>query len=304
MTAERVAAGLPRAVTAEGQVGLDALQSAPGGALIASDYDGTLSPIVGDPAAAHAHPGAIAALRRLAAHVGTLAIITGRPVMQAVELGGLATVPGLIVLGHYGWERWEDGRVSAPPEPPGVAAARRELPVVLRTSGAPDGTRTEDKGHAVAVHTRGTADPDAALALLRGPLEALARQTGLALEPGRRVVELRAPGMDKGVALRELSAERGARSVMFCGDDLGDLPAFAAVRALRADGIPGLNVVSAAPESELPKDEGDLAVDGPDGIAALLTALADAAEGSPNVHHRGLRRQSFTGPATLGRRPG
>jgi trehalose 6-phosphate phosphatase len=278
MTPDSVAAGLPRAATTEGQTGLDALLFAPADALIASDYDGTLSPIVSDPAAAHAHPGAIAALRRLATGVGTLAIITGRPVMQAVELGGLATVPGLIVLGHYGWERWQDGKVSAPPVPPGVAAARRELPGVLRAAGAPDGTRIEDKGHAVAVHTRGTADPDAALARLRGPLETLAGQMGLALEPGRLVVELRPPGMDKGVALRELAVERDPRSVLFSGDDLGDLAAFAAVRDLRTTGIPGVTVVSAAPESDLPTEGADLVVDGPDGIAALFTALADALE--------------------------
>jgi trehalose 6-phosphate phosphatase len=85
--------------------------------------------------------------------------------------------------------------------------------------------------------------------------------------------------MDKGVALRELAAERGARSVLFSGDDLGDLAAFAAVRDLRAAGIPGVTVVSAAPESDLPPEEADLAVNGPDGIAALFTALADALEG-------------------------
>ena len=279
MAFEHVAAGLPRAATAEGQAGLDAIVAAPAGALIASDYDGTLSPIVADPAAAHVHPGAIAALRRLAARVGTVAVITGRPVAQAVELGGLDTVPGLIVLGHYGWERWESGQVSAPHVPPGVAAARRELPGVLRAASAPTGTRIEDKGHAVAVHTRGTDDPDAALAQMRGPLEALAERTGLAVEPGRLVVELRPPGMDKGVALRELAAERGARSVLFSGDDLGDLAAFAAVRDLRAAGTPGVTVVSAAPESDLPPESADLAVNGPDGIAALLAALADAIQG-------------------------
>jgi len=275
MSRGHAAARLPRPGTAEGRAGLDALESAPSRALIATDYDGTLAPIVSDPAAAYVHPAAIAALRRLAGSVGTLAVITGRPAAQAVELGGLASVPGLVVLGHYGWERWADGQMTSPAAPPGVAAARRELPRVLQAAGAPGGTRTEDKGHALAVHTRGTADPDAALARLRGPLEALAERAGLAVEPGRRVIELRPPGMDKGVALRELTAERAARSVLFCGDDLGDLAAFAAVRALRADGVPGVNVISAAPESELPPSEGDLVVDGPDGIAALLAALGD-----------------------------
>ena len=86
--------------------------------------------------------------------------------------------------------------------------------------------------------------------------------------------------MDKGVALRELAAERAAQSVMFCGDDLGDLAAFAAVRALRADGIPGVNVLSAAPESEVPAAEADLLLDGPTGIATFLTTLADVVRGT------------------------
>src|ERR1700759_1554838 len=181
MTDDPVPAGLPRAATAEGQAGLQAVLAEPGHALIASDFDGTLSPIVADPEAAHAHPGAIAALRRLAGPVGTLAVITGRPVAQAVQLGGLTTVPGIIVLGHYGWERWQDGQVFSPPSPPGVKAARADLAGVLAEAEAPDGVWVEDKGHALAVHTRRAADPDAALAGLRGPLEELARRTGLAL---------------------------------------------------------------------------------------------------------------------------
>src|ERR1700733_9385093 len=158
---------LPPAATPEGRAALEALLAAPGDALIASDFDGTLSPIVADPGAAHAHPGAIAALRRLAQPVGTLAVITGRPVTQAVQLGGLTGVPGIIVLGHYGWERWQDGQVTSPPSPPGVTTARAELPAVLAAADAPDGVWIEDKGHALAVHTRRAADPDAALAGLR-----------------------------------------------------------------------------------------------------------------------------------------
>jgi trehalose 6-phosphate phosphatase len=266
---------LPRPATPEGRAGLEALLADPASALIGSDFDGTLSPIVPEPEKAYAHPVAIAALRRLAASVGTLAVITGRSVAQAVELGGLADVPGIIVLGHYGWERWEDGQVSAPPAPPGVAAARRDLPGVLASAGAPEGTWIEDKGYALAVHTRRTADPEGALERLREPLTALAEQTGLVVEPGRLVIELRPPGMDKGTALTGLARQRQARSVMFCGDDLGDLAAFAAVRALRSEGVPGVAVCSASPESALPASQADLVVDGPDGVAALLTGIAD-----------------------------
>jgi len=52
----------------------------------------------------------------------------------------------------------------------------------------------------------------------------IAARLGLAAEPGRYVIELRPPGVDKGSALTGLAGERAARSVLFCGDDLGDLP--------------------------------------------------------------------------------
>ena len=267
---------LPMPRTAEGRAGLAAIRGDPGTALIAMDFDGTLSPIVADPQAAYAHPGATSALRELSERVGTLAVITGRPAGEAVELGGLGGVPGLIVLGHYGWERWQGGELSSPPPPPGVAEARGRLPGVLAEAGAPEGTRVEDKESAVAVHTRGTADPVGALAALREPLAGLAAATGLICEPGRLVIELRAPGRDKGSALTALAAERRSGAIMFAGDDLGDLAAFAAVRALREAGHPGLTVCSGSGEVTQLAAEADLVVAGPDGVVALLHSLARA----------------------------
>uniref|UniRef100_UPI002613A96B trehalose-phosphatase n=1 Tax=Trebonia sp. TaxID=2767075 RepID=UPI002613A96B len=114
---------LPRAGTAEGQAGLAAILAGPARALIAADFDGTLSPIVADPAAAWAAPGAADALARLSAAVGTVAIVTGRPAAEAVALGGFAGIGRLIVLGHYGSERWQDGVLAADPAPAGVAVA-------------------------------------------------------------------------------------------------------------------------------------------------------------------------------------
>ena len=237
---------LPVARTADGQACLAAVAADPAHALFATDYDGTLAPIVDDPAQAVPAPGAVAALARLAGRVGTVAIITGRAAADAVSLGGLAAVPGLIVLGHYGAQRWQAGVLSDPPVPPGVQAVREALPGLLAELAAPDGTTVEDKGTALAVHTRRTADPAAAFALLRGPLGRLADSAALTLEPGRLVLELRPPGTDKGTTpcAEAMAAERAARSAMFCGDDLGDLTAFAAIRRLRADGIPGRAVAS------------------------------------------------------------
>ncbi|MGE5134578.1 MAG: trehalose-phosphatase [Gemmatimonadota bacterium] len=265
---------LPAPHTAEGREGLAALLREPGRALIGLDYDGTLSPIVDDPAAAHGHPEAAAALARIAGLIGTVAVITGRPAALAVKLGGFSEVPGLIVLGHYGWERWQDGALTSPPSPPGIAAARERLPGVLTRAGAPEGTWTEDKGHALAVHTRRTPDPEGTLASLRGVITELASETGLVLEPGRLVLELRPHGTDKGAALTALAAERDPSAVLFAGDDLGDLAAFAAVDSLRGTGVAGLKVCSSSAEVTALADQADLTVDGPAGVIALLNALA------------------------------
>ena len=267
---------MPR--SAAGRAGLAALLAAPGRSLIGLDFDGTLAPIVPGPADARALPAATQALRRLSGLVGTLAIITGRPPREAVAYASLDDVPGIVVLGHYGRQRWSDGTLTAPPPPAGLADARARLPAVLEAAGAAEGTWVEDKGDALAVHTRRTADPAAALERLSAPLGQLAEQTGLAVEPGRMVIELRPPGADKGLALRELAAQRQAAATLYCGDDLGDRPAFQAVRELRAEGIPGLVVCSGSAEVTDLAQEADLVVDGPEGVVALLAGLADTIE--------------------------
>ncbi|MET7600646.1 trehalose-phosphatase [Streptomyces sp. NPDC005481] len=270
---------LPTPVTTAGREGLDAILGRPGRAVIALDFDGTLAPIVPDPEQARAHPGAVPALAALAPKVASVAVVTGRPAGVAVRHGGFAGVPGLehlVVLGHYGAERWDavSGTVNAPAPHPGVAAVRAELPGFLDEIGAWQGTWIEEKGRAVAVHTRRAADPQAAFETLRGPLTELAARHGLIVEPGRMVLELRPPGVDKGVALTEYVRETGAEAVLYAGDDLGDLPAFAAVDKLRSDGVPGLLVCSGSSEVAELAERADLVVEGPAGVVALLTALA------------------------------
>jgi len=266
---------VPRPATEPGRAGLAAMLGDPGRALIALDFDGTLAPIVADPTQARALPAAIAALRSLAPLVGTVAVITGRPADVAVAYGPLDQVPGIVVLGSYGRQRWFAGEMTSPPAPPGLAVARERLPAVLAAA-APEGTWVEDKADALAVHTRRAADPAAALAAIQAPLLRLAADTGLRAEPGRLVIELRPPGADKGLALEELTRERSRSAVMFCGDDMGDRPAFVALRRLRAAGQPAVAVCSGSTEVAGLAAEADLVVDGPEGVAGLLAALANA----------------------------
>ncbi|MEV5506311.1 trehalose-phosphatase [Streptomyces orinoci] len=271
---------LPEPVTQAGRDGLAALLKRPERAVVALDFDGTLAEIVPDPEQARAHPAAVPALARLAPHLNSVAVITGRPAGAAVRYGGFASVPGLerlAVLGHYGAERWDaaTGTVRAPAPHPGVAAVRAELPGVLDNSGAWQGTWVEDKGRAIAVHTRRAADPQAAFQALTGPLGELAERHGLIVEPGRLVLELRPPGVDKGVALAEYLKETGAGCVLYAGDDLGDLAAFDAVARLRAEGMDGVLVCSGSAEVTELAARADLVADGPSGVVALLTALAE-----------------------------
>src|SRR3954451_7058458 len=268
---------LPTPATQAGRDGLAAILAAPGKTVVGLDFDGTLAPIVADPEQARAHPEAVAVLAALAPKVASVAVITGRPAEVAVRYGGFAGAPGLehlTVLGHYGAERWDavTGEVTAPEPHPGVAAVRAELPELLDKTGA---WIEEKGGRAVAVHTRRAPDPQATFDALRTPLTDLATRHGLIVEPGRLVLELRPPGMDKGVALLTHVRELGATSVLYGGDDLGDLPAFSAVDDLRASGTAGLLVCSGSDEVTELRKRADLVVDGPGGVVSLLRALAE-----------------------------
>lgn len=254
--------------TPAGRQGLAAILADPLQALVALDYDGTLAPIVARPQDAVPAPGAVQALTALALRVGCLALVTGRPADVVVDLGGLTGVPGLVVLGQYGAQRWQGGVLEQPVPVAGVAEARR----VLLDLALEAGVAVEDKGLSLVVHTRRAADPAGALDRLRGPLTDLAGQVGLELHGGRLALELRPPGYDKGAALLGLSDGRSA--VLFAGDDVGDLAAYDAVDRLRVKGTPGLLVCSDSAEtpSEL-RDRADLVVDGPPGVVQLVEQL-------------------------------
>lgn len=274
---------LPEPTTAAGREGLAAVLERPSESVVALDFDGTLAEIVPDPEQARAHPATVPALARLAPLVKSVVVVTGRPAGVAVRYGGFAGVEGLehlVVLGHYGAERWDavTGTVHAQPEHPGVAAVRAELPGLLDSMGVWQGTWIEEKGRAVAVHTRRAEDPKAAFEALRDPVADLAARHGLIVEPGRLVLEVRPPGVDKGIALAEYVREVNAAAVVYAGDDLGDLAAFAAVEKLRSDGVPGLLVCSGDEVPEL-AERADLPLPGPAAVVAFLAALADRVGG-------------------------
>lgn len=272
----------------EGERRYAELVRAAGTTAIGLDFDGVLSPIVEDPSSAHIHPQAQEMLVDLAAQVRAIAVITGRPARQALALGGLEEVGNRIVevgrelylFGQYGNERWSstNRRIVSPRPPHGLSSFMLGLPAVLRRADAED-AHVEEKGLAVAVHTRRLPDSEDAVRRLSGPLGELAAAHDLMVEPGRNVLEVRAPGMHKGHAVRTLVNEVGARGFLFAGDDLGDVEAFTEVGRLREEGLATLLVCSGSEEQRALVDLSDVVVDGPEGVIELLRGLTDDARG-------------------------
>lgn len=232
-----------------------------------TDFDGTLAPIVEDPASARPLPGIAATLGQLARAFGVVAVVSGRP---ASFLAEHVRAPGVRLVGLYGMEEVaDDGRVLARPDAArwqgAVAAAARRA-----ADEAPAGVLVEHKGLALTLHYR------RAPALARWAwdwADAEARRTGLLVHGGRMSVELRPPGRDKGSAVAELV--RGAHAACFVGDDAGDLAAFDALDAAAAAGAETVRVAVAS--SEAPPEllaRADLVLDGPTAVASLLDCLA------------------------------
>lgn len=259
-----------------------ALAAAASRTVVGLDFDGVLSPIVEDPSEAHIHREAREVLIGLAEVVRAIAVVTGRPARQALALGDLDEVGAeigdlgkeLFVFGQYGNERWSSTqrRIVSPRPPHGLSTFQRELPGVLRRADAA-AAYVEEKGLAVAVHTRRLSDPVATRDRLLEPLAELAGRHGLVLEPGRNVIEVRSPGMSKGRAVETLVEEQQAGGFLFAGDDLGDLDAFAAVEELRAQGMPTLLVCSLSDEESALAARADVLVKGPAGVLDLLRRL-------------------------------
>jgi trehalose 6-phosphate phosphatase len=225
------------------------------------DFDGTLSEIVPRPDLARPAEGVTSVLSSLGARYGLVAVVSGRPGPELRELLG-TTAP--TVFGLYGLDEGAD-----------VAALRESLPSVQALADSVAGAWVEDKGASLAVHYRAASDSAGAARELAGPAEELARRHGLRVIPGKMVLEL-TPGAVPGkghVVLREVR-QRGLAGCLYAGDDRADLAAFAALDALRKE---GLATVKLAVRSEETPEElleaADLAVERPRGLVDLLRQL-------------------------------
>jgi trehalose 6-phosphate phosphatase len=255
--------------------------SDPSRAALVLDFDGTLAPIVAEPARAAPLAGVVPLLHELARRAALVAVVSGRPAaflserlevaagrspLRVVGLHGLEELgPQGRVVRRQGAERWA----------PVVAEACRRL-----REGAPAGAEVEDKGLSCTLHWRRCPDAGPGAARLGA---AVAARLGLVVRAGRRSVELLPPvGADKGDAVRLLLAGRDVRVAAVVGDDLGDLAAFEALRSLAAAGrIETFAVAVLSDETPLElRAAADVLLPGPPAVAELLRALEHATQGT------------------------
>jgi len=175
----------------------------------------------------------------------------------------------LEVHGLYGLESIVDGVLV---HHPGALAWRSLIDEVAAEAEAlgPAGVDIEHKGLSLTLHFRrrpDAADPAQVWAI------AAAERSGLHLRPAKKSLELHPPlQVDKGTVVAARAA--GMTAVAYVGDDVGDLPAFAALDQLAATGSTTVKVAVRTPDaSPAVLDQADVLVDGPEGAVALLRAL-------------------------------
>ncbi|MFE7415647.1 trehalose-phosphatase [Rhodococcus sp. NPDC057529] len=191
--------------------------------LVASDYDGTMAPIVSDPEKAFPHAESVRALRALASLAGTTAaVISGRALK---DLAALSRLPAEVQLvGSHGSE-FDIGFIHA------IDADAKKLlgeitEELTRIAGLHAGTSVEAKPASVALHVRNADAEEGARALAAVRADA-GQRVGVQVTEGKSVIELAVVATDKGHALDLIRHQDGATAAVFVGDDVTDEKAFA-----------------------------------------------------------------------------
>ncbi len=224
--------------------------------LVASDFDGTLAPIVSNPADARPLPRAAEALTAIADLPATsVALISGRALSVLRELSGAPTSVHLV--GSHGAEF--DAGFAHPVDESLLARITSELNAI---AGDRPGVTVETKPASVALHIRNASpsDGDTALKMARAASASWDAHT----TEGKAVLEFAVITTDKGEAVDIMREQNHATAVVFLGDDVTDEKAF---RRLREADV-GVKV---GPGPSLAA----FRVDTPDDVAAVLAYLLD-----------------------------
>lgn len=244
---------------------IDRLRRDPARTAILLDFDGTLAPIVDDPASSRPLPGIGEALRGLCGRYGAVAVISGRPAAFLQT----HLPPGPTLVGLYGLEEVRDGQIRAHAD---AAAWRAAVDAAAAAASIelPDGVGVEHKGLSLTLHVR--RHPELAEQVERWAAERAA-SSGLVAGRAKMSAELHPPvDADKGTAVR--AAVRAMGAACFIGDDVGDIPAFEALAEFAAEGGSSVALVVETPETAPQlRAHADALLDGPAAVLEVLQAL-------------------------------
>lgn len=236
--------------------------------LVASDFDGTLAPIVNNPADARPLPMAADALIALAELPATaVALVSGRALATLREYAGMP--PEVHLVGSHGAEfdtggqaRSDSGNVSGFAHDVDEALLARITTELGAIADGRVGVTVETKPASVALHVRNASAADGRAAFTEA--RRAAQTWDAELTEGKSVLEFAVISTDKGEAIDILREQTGATSVAFFGDDVTDEKAF---RRMRAADI-GVKV---GPGDTLACHR----VDSPEDVAAALVYLLE-----------------------------
>lgn len=200
------------------------------------DIDGTLVEIAQSPEGIVVHdeiPELIGMLHRKTG--GAVALITGRAIADVDRL--MPPLRGMVIAGQHGLEvRSPSGAVSTHPvRSEALDRVREQLALAVVRH---PGLIVEYKGLSIALHYRNAPGLASYAHRLMRKLRR-AHVPDFVIQKGKRVVELKAAGKDKGIAIAELMAEPHfkGRVPVFTGDDATDELGFRTVNRMGGHSI-------------------------------------------------------------------
>jgi trehalose 6-phosphate phosphatase len=255
---------------------VDVLRRNPAG--LFTDIDGTISQVARIPSEAFIEESPRTSLRALGGVVTIVGVITGRGAADAATMLGL---DGTVVIGNHGYERLVGGEQLIHPSALGsrasVSTCTRLLTEIVEATPQLANVVVENKDLSASVHYRLVEDQARTVELLRQIVGAVAELHELNVTDGKFVIEVRPRALvNKGTAIQDISTELGLSGVVYLGDDVTDVDAFRALKALKSPEVATLSVGVVTDETHaIVIDSADVLVEGVEGCVALLAGIAE-----------------------------
>ena len=208
---------------------------------IVTDVDGTISEISASPDAARVPTTLKEHLRTLVKRLDLVAAISGRSVD---DVRGMVGVDELVYVGNHGLEWWINGKARLRPGIKQYVTKMARTINEIESQVLMDGVILENKGATVAIHYRQAKEVELARAAIFSAVRNSPAAQELSITEGKMLIELRPPVcVDKGWALARLARDYRLSGVIYLGDDITDVDAFALLRKLRTTGkVSGLAI--------------------------------------------------------------